>query len=92
MNEVLLFPFADYWWFYAGFVAFVIAMLALDLGVFHKNSHTVSFREATIWSIVWVTIAMIFNAGLYYYTLMRFPENPGIAKQVGLEFLTGYVI
>nr|BFD60609.1 TerC family protein [Bdellovibrio sp. CKG001]BFD64023.1 TerC family protein [Bdellovibrio sp. HM001]BFD68213.1 TerC family protein [Bdellovibrio sp. HAGR004] len=92
MNEVLLFPFADYWWFYAGFIAFVIAMLALDLGVFHKHSHTVSFREATIWSIVWVTIAMIFNAGLYYYTLMRFPENPGIAKQVGLEFLTGYVI
>ncbi|WP_347357763.1 TerC family protein [Bdellovibrio sp.] len=92
MNEVLLFPFADYWWFYAGFVAFVFAMLALDLGVFHKHSHTVSFKEATIWSIVWVTIAMIFNAGLYYYTLTRFPENPDIAKQVGLEFLTGYVI
>lgn len=92
MNEMLLFPMSDYWWFYLGFIAFVIAMLALDLGVFHKNSHTVSFREATIWSLVWVTLAMIFNAGLYFYTLSRFPENPGIAKQVGLEFLTGYVI
>lgn len=92
MSDVLLFPFADYWWFYASFIAFVIAMLALDLGVFHKHSHTVGFREATIWSIVWVTLAMIFNAGLYYYTLYRFPETPAIAKQVSLEFLTGYVI
>ncbi len=92
MNEVLLFPFADYWWFYLGFIVFVFAMLALDLGVFHKHSHTVSFKEATAWSIVWVTLAMIFNTALYYYTLMRFPDNPAIAKQVGLEFLTGYVI
>ncbi|AHZ83469.1 TerC family protein [Bdellovibrio bacteriovorus] len=92
MSEVLLFPFAEYWWFYAGFIAFVIGMLALDLGVFHKHSHTVSFKEATIWSIVWVSIAMLFNVGLYYYTLHLYPENPAIAKQVGLEFLTGYVI
>lgn len=92
MNEMLLFPMSEYWWFYLGFVAFVIAMLALDLGVFHKNSHSVSFREATIWSVVWVSLAMLFNAGLYYYTLYRFPGDPAIAKQIGLEFLTGYVI
>ncbi|WP_374033045.1 TerC family protein [Bdellovibrio bacteriovorus] len=67
-------------------------MLALDLGVFHKHSHTVSFKEATIWSIVWVSIAMLFNLGLYYYTLHLYPETPALAKQVGLEFLTGYVI
>ena len=92
MSETLLFPFADFWWFYAGFIAFVIGMLALDLGVFHKHSHTVSFKEATIWSIVWVSIAMLFNLGLYYYTLHLYPETPALAKQVGLEFLTGYVI
>lgn len=92
MNEVLLFPMSEYWWFYLSFVAFVFAMLALDLGVFHKNSHSVSFKEATVWSIVWVSLAMIFNAGLYFYTLNKFPANPEIAKQVGLEFLTGYVI
>ncbi|MGE9743371.1 TerC family protein [Bdellovibrio bacteriovorus] len=92
MSEVLLFPFAEYWWFYAGFIAFVIGMLALDLGVFHKHSHTVSFKEATIWSIVWVSIAMLFNVGLYFYTLHLYPETPALAKQVGLEFLTGYVI
>ncbi|AFY02684.1 putative transport protein [Bdellovibrio bacteriovorus str. Tiberius] len=51
-----------------------------------------SFKEATIWSIVWVSIAMLFNLGLYYYTLHLYPETPAIAKQVGLEFLTGYVI
>lgn len=92
MNEVLLFPMSEYWWFYLSFVAFVFAMLALDLGVFHKNSHSVSFKEATVWSIVWVSLAMLFNAGLYFYTLNKFPANPEIAKQVGLEFLTGYVI
>ena len=67
-------------------------MLALDLGVFHKNSHVVSFKEATLWSIVWMSLALLFNAGLYFYTLYKFPENPALAKQVGLEFLTGYVI
>ncbi|MFS4458140.1 TerC family protein [Bdellovibrio sp. HCB2-146] len=91
METTLLFPIAEYWWFYLAFVGFVMAMLALDLGVFHKESHTVGFREATIWSLVWVTIALLFNAGLYYYTLDKF-GSPTVAKQVGLEFLTGYVI
>lgn len=91
MSE-LLFPMSEYWWFYLSFIAFVIAMLALDLGVFHKNSHVVSFKEATLWSIVWMSLALLFNAGLYFYTLYKFPENPALAKQVGLEFLTGYVI
>jgi tellurite resistance protein TerC len=91
METTLLFPMSEYWWFYVGFVAFVMAMLALDLGVFHKNPHTVSFKEATLWSIAWMTLALCFNAGLYYYSLAKFPD-PMIAKQVGLEFLTGYVI
>lgn len=91
MTQTLLFPFADYWWFYLGFIAFVIGMLALDLGVFHKHSHTVGFKEATIWSVVWVSLALLFNAGLYYYTLNQFPD-PALAKEVSLQFLTGYVI
>lgn len=93
MSETtLLFPFVDYWWFYLGFILFVFAMLALDLGVFHKNSHTVSFKEASIWSVVWISLAMVFNVGLYFFTLYKFPENAALAKQVSLEFLTGYVI
>ncbi len=87
----LLFPMAEYWWFYLAFIGFVIGMLALDLGVFHKHSHSVSFKEATTWSLVWVSIALIFNAGLYYYTLDKFGD-PTVAKQTALEFLTGYVI
>ena len=47
MTETL-FPFAEYWWFYAAFTGFVLLMLALDLGVFHRHAHRVSFREAAI--------------------------------------------
>ena len=85
-----LFPFADYWWFYTGFTAFVLIMLALDLGVFHRKSHTVSFREASTWSVVWVVLALIFCLGFYQYSLARF--GPEVARTNALEFLTGYVI
>lgn len=91
MDSNLLFPFAEYWWFYLAFIGFVIGMLALDLGVFHKHSHTVSFREATSWSLVWFALALLFNGGLYLYSLYKF-SDPLIAKHVSLEFLTGYVI
>jgi tellurite resistance protein TerC len=100
---MILFPFAEYWWFYALFTIFVLGMLALDLGVFHRKAHEVSFKEASIWSIVWVTLALVFNFVLYRYALWKFPQDerllalPGFdaslaAWNVGLEFLTGYVI
>ncbi len=85
-----LFPFADYWWFYAGFTLFVLVMLGLDLGVFHRKSHTVSFKEAVTWSIVWVVLALLFGLGFYQYSLSKF--GPEIASQNVLQFLTGYVI
>ncbi len=91
MTQTLLFPFSDYWWFYIAFNLFVMAMLALDLGVFHKHSHAVSFKEAGIWSAVWVSLALLFNVGLYFYSLNKFPD-PAIAKEVALQFLTGFVI
>lgn len=90
MDQTLLFPFTEYWMFYLGFIFFVFAVLAIDLGVFHKHSHTISFREATMWSIVWVTLAMIFNGLLWLYASAKFGDVAG--KQVALEFLTGYVI
>ena len=43
--DMHLFPFAEYWWFYAGFTGFVLLMLAIDLGIFHRHAHAVSFRE-----------------------------------------------
>jgi tellurite resistance protein TerC len=101
--EVQLFPFADYWWFYAAFTGFVLLVLALDLGVFHRKAHAVSFREATIWSLVWITLALAFNYGFYQYAEWKLSEDsrlagiPGFdpqaaARQVGLEFLTGYIV
>jgi tellurite resistance protein TerC len=86
----LLFPFAEYWWFYAGFTAFVLLLLALDLGVFHRHAHVVSFRESVAWSVVWVTTALLFNYWFYRYAAGRF--GPEIGGQLGLEFLTGYIV
>src|SRR5512146_2439374 len=97
------FPFADYWWFYLGFAGFVMALLALDLGVFHRKAHAVSFREASIWSIVWIGLALIFNFVFYRYAAWKFARDPWLlqtpgfdpesaSRQVGLEFLTGYVV
>lgn len=86
----LLFPFADYWWFYASFTAFVLVLLALDLGVFHRHAHVVSMRESLVWSVVWVTVALAFNYGLYQYAVSAHGAEAG--GRVGLEFLTGYVV
>lgn len=100
---MILFPFYDYWWFYAGFIAFILFILALDLGVFHKKAHEVSFKEASIWTTVWISVALVFNYLFYLYALHRFSTHerytsiPGFdplvqAKTSALEFLTGFVI
>ncbi len=99
----IIFSFQDYWWFYLAFTAFVLLILILDLGVFHKEAHVVKFKEALGWSIVWVTLALIFNVLFYYYCLNKFTTDPQFlaltdfdgaarAKQLALEFLTGYVM
>lgn len=69
-------------WLWIGFNVFVLLMLALDLGVFHRKEHKVTFKEAISWSVVWVTLALIFNGWIYY--------DQG--KDKALEFLTGYLI
>lgn len=101
--DMILFPFADYWWFYVGFIVFVLGMLALDLGVFHKNAHEVTFKEASIWTGVWIGLALLFNFMFYHYALLKFSSHEAYtsiagfdaavqAKRIGLEFLTGFVI
>ena len=67
---------------WVGFTVFVLAMLALDLGVFHRKAHGVRFREALAWSTVWVGLALAFNLLVYHW----------FGAQRGLEFLTGYLI
>ena len=100
---VELFPFSEYWWFYLSFVGLVFLLLALDLGVFHRKAHAVGFREAATWTVVWIALSLLFNLGLYYFALWKFPQDarlmavPGFdpnaaAWSVSLEFLTGYVI
>ncbi len=72
----LLFPFADYWWFYALFTLGVLAFLALDLGVFHREAHGVDFREALGWSVAWITLALIFCWGFWQYAHWKLPQDP----------------
>lgn len=64
------------------FNLFVLGMLALDLGVFHRRAHVVSFREAAAWTAVWVGLAIVFNLGVYYWR----------GPQAALEFLAGYIL
>lgn len=103
VTDIALFLWADYWWFYLAFTFFVFVMLALDLGVFHRTAHEVSFKESAIWSAVWVTLALIFNAFFYFYSGWSFSQDARLlaipsfepwlaAERVGLEFLTGYVV
>ncbi|HET9492648.1 MAG TPA: hypothetical protein VFR15_00285, partial [Chloroflexia bacterium] len=52
-------------WLWIGFNVFVLAMLALDLGVFHRDAHEVKVKEALVWSAVWIGLALTFNAGVF---------------------------
>ena len=67
---------------WGGFLLFVIVMLALDLGVFHKKAHVIGFREAGIWSAVWISLALLFNLGIGWHW----------GSEPALLFLTGYLI
>ncbi len=67
---------------WVGFIVFVLAMLALDLGVFHRKAHEVHVREALIWTAVWIALALVFNIGVYVW----------FGSERALEFLAGYVI
>lgn len=76
---------------WAAFIGFVLVMLALDLFVFGgKNVHKVSVKEAAIWSLVWVSLALLFNVGLWWY--LHGNVEPEIADRKALEFLTGYLL
>jgi tellurite resistance protein TerC len=78
----------------------VLAVLALDLGVFHREAHEVGMREAAAWSVAWVAPALLFNDLFYLYAGWRLPHVPELAgldhgqlaRDAGLEFLAGYVV
>ena len=85
-----LFPFADYWWFYAAFSAFIVLLLALDLGIFHRRVHAVGFREAIAWTGMWAGLAFLFCLVLYGYIGSRL--GPAASSQAAVEFATGYLV
>lgn len=69
-------------WAWVGFAAFILLMLSIDLGLFNRKAHSVTYKEAAIWSAVWVALALLFSVLVF--------KNLG--HQKGLEFLTGYII
>jgi len=89
-------------WLYAGFIAFVLLMLTLDLGVFHRKAHVVSVKEALAWSAVWITLGLSFAVFVYYgYQGQWLGLGVGVDAADGLvndgwtathKYLTGYIV
>src|SRR5262245_46712431 len=73
-------------WHWVGFVVFVLVVLALDLGVFHRKAHVVEFREALLWSAIWFCLAMLFALWLGFF------QEDKDANKHALQFVTGYLI
>ncbi len=69
-------------WPWIAFNVFLLALLALDLGVFHRKTHTVSLKEALTWSAIWISLALAFNVGIYFW----------MGSEPALDFFTGYLI
>src|SRR3989338_9999161 len=67
---------------WGGFIIFILAMLGLDLGVFQRKAHAVKIKESLLMTCFWVSLALIFNIGVYLFK----------GKHSALEFLTGYLI
>jgi tellurite resistance protein TerC len=69
-------------WQWAGFIGFLILMLALDLGIFNRKKHEVHIKEALMWSAIWVFLSLAFNVCVFYF----------LGHKEGLEFFTGYLL
>ncbi len=79
-------------WLWVVFNLFVLGMLALDLGVFHRTSHVISVKEASIWTGVWISLALTFNVGIYFFWEALVPGSGYTNNEAALAFLTGYLI
>ena len=101
-TKLSLFPFHQYWWAYGIFSFIIILLLVLDLGVFHRRSHEVRFREALCWSIFWVMLAICFGVVLYFFTLSELSNKAQFsfneiqaaahAKKVFIDYITGLLL
>jgi tellurite resistance protein TerC len=70
----------------------VLGLLALDLGVFHRKAHAVSMREATLWSMVWIALALAFNGAIYLLWEQVAPTSTYTNREATLAFFTGYLL
>lgn len=101
-NRTIFFPFAEFWPFYAWFVLGVLVVLLLDLGIFHRKTGEISFRQALNLSVLWIALALVYSGWFYWYMLGHFEQNPqllplgiGAAEKAGdlyLQFLSGYLV
>jgi len=69
-------------WLWVGFVVFILGILALDLGVFHRRAHQVRLKEAITWTLIWILLALVFGAGIWHFQ----------GERKAVEFYTGYLI
>lgn len=99
----VLFPISQYWSFYLFFTLGICTLLLLDLGIFHRKCHVVTFKESAIWTLIWVGLGLTFNLFLYKYAQWKFTAIPNFeslwnetpnaaATRVGLEFLAGFIV
>lgn len=78
-------------WLWAGFTAFVLVMLSIDLGLFNRKAHTITYKQAVSWSVVWITLALLFTGVVYWRC-----TGAGVCQvsphTAVVQYLTGYVI
>jgi len=79
-------------WIWGAFMAFVLLMLALDLGVFHRHAHKIEMKEALVWSGIWIGFALLFNLGLFFFWDKIQPGSLYTNEEAGFAFLAGYLI
>ncbi len=64
------------------FTVLILAMLAIDQGIFHRKSHVIGMREALVWTVIWISLGLLFGAGVFYFK----------GNEAGMQYLAGYVI
>lgn len=83
------FPFSQYWWLYVAFTGLILALLWVDLRL-HRRAGMQTVRAAAWWTCVWVMLALVFCGALYWYASMAW--SPATGRQMGMEFLAGYIV
>ena len=91
MRRAAFFPAMNYT-FLSLFIVFVAFLLALDLGVLNRKAHTVSVKEALLWSAIWVALAAAFNVGIYFFWDWIAPGSTHTAGEAAMTFMAGYLL